>query len=64
MAAARKLVEDVESELRDLDQARMQIDQKRLESIYRIEPMSELPELADDIVNGRITGRVVIDVNQ
>ena len=27
LAAARKLVEEVEAELRDLDQARMQIDQ-------------------------------------
>ncbi|MFT4823649.1 MAG: acrylyl-CoA reductase (NADPH) [Halioglobus sp.] len=34
-----------------------------LNSIYRIEPMSKLPELADQILAGQIQGRVVIDVN-
>jgi len=40
------------------------IDAAQLKTIYRIEPMSELPQLADDIVAGRIKGRVVIDVNK
>ena len=35
-----------------------------LEKIYRIEPMSQLPELAQQIIAGKIQGRVVIDVNQ
>ncbi|MCR8922807.1 oxidoreductase [Dasania sp. GY-MA-18] len=35
-----------------------------LEKIYRIEPMSKLPELAQQIIAGKIQGRVVIDVNQ
>ncbi|WP_339673676.1 MDR family oxidoreductase [Dasania marina] len=35
-----------------------------LEQIYRIEPMSKLPELAQQIIAGEIQGRIVIDVNQ
>ncbi len=38
-------------------------DQQALSSIYRIEPMSKLPELANQILAGQIQGRVVIDVN-
>ena len=38
-------------------------DQEALSKIYRIEPMSELPALARQIVAGQIRGRVVIDVN-
>lgn len=38
-------------------------DIEALNSIYRIEPMSKLPELADKILAGQIQGRVVIDVN-
>lgn len=34
-----------------------------LAKIYRVEPMSKLPELADAIIAGQIQGRVVIDVN-
>jgi len=33
-----------------------------LQAMTRIEPMSKLPQLADAIVDGRIQGRVVIDV--
>lgn len=39
------------------------IDRDHLNSIYRIEPMSNLPALADQIVAGAIRGRIVIDVN-
>lgn len=39
------------------------IDFDKLASITRTEPMDNLPALADDIVNNRIHGRVVIDVN-
>jgi acrylyl-CoA reductase (NADPH) len=39
------------------------IDKNRLAKIYSVEPMSRVPELANDIVAGRIKGRVVIDVN-
>jgi acrylyl-CoA reductase (NADPH) len=38
-------------------------DLEALERIYRVEPMSSLPELADQIIAGKIRGRVVIDVN-
>lgn len=38
------------------------LDKAHLDSIARVEPMSKLPELAADIVAGRIRGRVVIDI--
>lgn len=34
-----------------------------LESVCRVEPMSKVPQLADDLLAGRLQGRVVIDVN-
>ncbi len=39
------------------------IDKAKLSEIYSVEPMSKLPELAQQIVAGEIRGRVVIDVN-
>ena len=39
------------------------IDLEQLASVYTIEPMTKLPELAQDILAGKIKGRVVIDVN-
>lgn len=39
------------------------LDRAHLASIARQEPMSALPQLAADIVAGRIRGRVIIDVN-
>ena len=39
------------------------VDTEQLAEIYRVEPMSDLPQLANEILDGRITGRVVIDVN-
>ena len=38
------------------------LDKAKLDTIARVEPMSNLPQLAEDIVAGRIRGRVVIDV--
>ena len=38
------------------------LDKAHLDRIARVEPMSELPGLAADIVAGRIGGRVVIDI--
>ena len=38
-------------------------DPEALSSIYRVEPMSKLPSLAQQIMAGQIRGRVVIDVN-
>ncbi len=38
------------------------LDRSALRSIARTEPMSDLPGLAEDIVAGRIKGRVVVDV--
>jgi hypothetical protein len=34
-----------------------------LDSLTTVEPLSRVPDLAQDIVAGRIRGRVVIDVN-
>ena len=39
------------------------VDQEQLARISRVAPMSELPALANDILDGKISGRVVIDVN-
>jgi len=39
------------------------IDLEHLATIYRVEPMSQLPALAEQIISGEIRGRVVIDVN-
>ena len=39
------------------------IDPRQLAGISRLEPMSALPRLANEILDGEITGRVVIDVN-
>jgi len=39
------------------------IDKDHLATIYRVEPMTSLPELANQIIAGEIRGRVVIDVN-
>lgn len=38
-------------------------DKEALDLIYRVEPMSNLPDLANQIIGGQIRGRVVIDVN-
>jgi D-arabinose 1-dehydrogenase-like Zn-dependent alcohol dehydrogenase len=35
----------------------------QLASIYSVEAMSEVPRLAHEIIDGKIRGRVVIDVN-
>ncbi|MXW73055.1 MAG: oxidoreductase, partial [Chromatiales bacterium] len=39
------------------------VDTAKLADIYRVAPMSEVPALANEILDGRISGRVVIDVN-
>ncbi|MGE7370211.1 MDR family oxidoreductase [Neorhizobium sp. NPDC001467] len=39
-------------------------DRDKLDSIMRIEPMTKLPELAEEILAGKIRGRVVIDVSK
>ncbi|MFZ5607982.1 MAG: MDR family oxidoreductase [Pseudomonadota bacterium] len=39
------------------------LDPMRLRAIYRVAPMSEVPRLAQDILAGRVRGRIVIDVN-
>jgi acrylyl-CoA reductase (NADPH) len=40
------------------------LDRKKLSAITTVEPMSRLPELANDILAGKIRGRVVIDVSR
>jgi len=39
------------------------LDKQKLAAITTVEPMSRLPELANDILAGRIRGRVVIDIS-
>lgn len=39
------------------------LDLGKLAAMTTIEPMSRVPELAEDILKGRVRGRVVIDVN-
>ncbi|MEM7468725.1 MAG: MDR family oxidoreductase [Pseudomonadota bacterium] len=39
------------------------VDQKLLDDVYTVEPLSAVPELANTILAGKIQGRVVIDVN-
>ena len=46
---------------RDLAQL---IDLKLLTEVYRSEPLAAVPELAQQILGGKIRGRVVIDVNR
>ena len=38
------------------------LDSSLADRIARVEPLGELPRLADEIVSGRVTGRVVIDI--
>lgn len=40
------------------------LDKGKLDSITTVEPMSNLPQLAEDIIAGKIRGRVVIDVTK
>jgi putative YhdH/YhfP family quinone oxidoreductase len=40
------------------------LDPAVLREVSRVEPLSRLPELADEIVAGRVRGRVVIDVSR
>jgi putative YhdH/YhfP family quinone oxidoreductase len=40
------------------------LDPARLDRISRVEPMSRLPQLAEEILAGRTRGRVVIDVTR
>ncbi|MBE7184823.1 MAG: oxidoreductase [Methylobacterium mesophilicum] len=40
------------------------LDRKHLDAIAHTEPLSALPRLAQEIVDGKIRGRVVIDVSQ
>ncbi|MEZ0151959.1 MAG: MDR family oxidoreductase [Candidatus Reddybacter sp.] len=39
------------------------VDLDLLRQIYSVEPLSKVPELAKDILAGKIKGRVVVDVN-
>ena len=39
------------------------IDREQLREIYRVVPMSDIPELASKIVKGEVRGRIVVDVN-
>jgi alcohol dehydrogenase/acrylyl-CoA reductase (NADPH) len=37
---------------------------QHIESLTRVEPMSALPQIAEDIVAGKIRGRVVVEITQ
>jgi len=52
-------------ELRNEAWARLSTDlpKEKINDISRLEPMSNLPALAEQIVSGKVRGRVVIDVN-
>lgn len=39
------------------------INTAELEKVYRVEPMSKVIELGEELVAGKVTGRIVIDVN-
>jgi acrylyl-CoA reductase (NADPH) len=39
------------------------IDRGRLASIYRVEPLHRVPELAAQLLAGEVRGRIVVDVN-
>lgn len=39
------------------------IDTDRLREVYTVEPLARVPELADELLAGRVKGRIVIDVN-
>ncbi len=39
------------------------LDLNKLAEIYTVEPLANVPELADKILQGKVKGRVVIDVN-
>ena len=45
------------------DELAQLVDRELLRAIYRVEPMSRVPELAKAILAGQVQGRVVIDVN-
>ena len=40
-----------------------EVDRQRLGELSRIEPLSKIHELAEEILGGRVRGRIVIDVN-
>ena len=45
------------------DQLGRHLPTEVLDSLTRVEPMQRVPELAEDIVAGRVQGRVVVDVH-
>ena len=51
--------------LREEAWRRLDVDlpKDKIMAISRVEPMSKVPELAQQIIAGKIRGRVVIDVN-
>lgn len=40
------------------------LPKEKLAAMTRVEPMSKMPELADQILAGKVQGRVVVDVNR
>jgi acrylyl-CoA reductase (NADPH) len=52
-----------ERRVRAWDRLAELIDRERLRSIYRVEPLSRVPELAEQLLAGKVRGRTVVDVN-
>ena len=53
----------LERRQRAWDELAKLVDLDLLRQIYSVEPLSKVPELASDILAGKIKGRIVIDVN-
>ncbi len=56
------VVAPIEQRLAAWKRLERDLDKSKLRMMTTVEPMSRLPQLAEDIVAGRIRGRVVIDV--
>ena len=63
LAGIDSVMAPLERRQRAWDRLAELVDQDLLSSIYRVEPMSDVPDLGAAILAGRIRGRVVIDVN-
>lgn len=44
------------------DELARRVDTEALKTLYRVEPMQRVPELAEEILDGQVRGRVVVDV--
>ncbi|RBP51320.1 MDR family oxidoreductase [Arenicella xantha] len=40
------------------------LNMEQLQTVYKVEPMSDIPKLASDLLAGNLVGRIVVDVNR